>query len=132
MLEVARNMEARSLVYSLIPSLRSAIRLDLLSNAGIQSVPVALGHESETRDAQDRARFRTIMESSDIGVTGVDYAISETGTCVIIPRAGVSRLVSLLPPVHIALVERGQVLPSLDELFTLSVTTLPMESWAVT
>ncbi len=118
-LEVARNMEARSLVYSLHTVVRSAIRLDLLSNAGIQSVPVALGHESETRDAQDRARFRTIMESSDIGVTGVDYAISETGTCVIIPRAGVSRLVSLLPPVHIALVERGQVLPSLDELFTL-------------
>ena len=46
------------------------------------------------------------MEASDIGVTGVDYAISETGTCVIIPRAGVSRLVSLLPPVHIALVEK--------------------------
>jgi L-lactate dehydrogenase complex protein LldG len=28
-------------------------------------------------------------------------------------------LVSLLPPVHIAIVTRGQVLPSLDELFTL-------------
>ena len=59
------------------------------------------------------------MESADLGITGVDYAIAETGTCVIIPRAGVSRLVSLLPPVHIALVESGQVLPSLDELFTL-------------
>ena len=58
------------------------------------------------------------MASADLGITGVDYAIAETGTCVIIPAAGASRLVSLLPPVHIALVERGQVLPSLDELFT--------------
>jgi len=31
----------------------------------------------------------------------------------------VGRLVSLLPPIHIAIVERGQVLPTLDELFTL-------------
>ena len=30
-----------------------------------------------------------------------------------------SRLVSLLPLVHIAIVRKGQVLPSLDELFVL-------------
>ena len=118
-LEVAREIEARSLVHSLHEVALSALRLDALSEAGIQVEPVALGHESEERDAEDRAILRTVMEASDIGVTGVDYAISETGTCVITPRAGVSRLVSLLPPVHIALVEKGQVLPSLDELFTL-------------
>ncbi len=118
-LQVARDMEARSLVYSLHSPVRSALRLDSLAQVGIQSTPVALGHESDESDANERTRLRTIMEASDIGVTGVDYAIAETGTCVIIPRGGVSRLVSLLPPVHIALVERGQVLPSLDELFTL-------------
>lgn len=118
-LEVAREVEAQSMVYSLHQVALSALRLDALSEAGVQAEPVALGHESEERDAEDQARLRTVMEASDIGVTGVDYAISETGTCVIIPRAGVSRLVSLLPPVHIALVEKGQVLPSLDELFTL-------------
>ena len=47
------------------------------------------------------------------------HAIAETGTCVILPRKGVSRVVSLLPPVHVAIVQRGQVLPSLDEFFTL-------------
>ena len=118
-LGVAREIEARSLVYSLHQVVRDAMPLDALSEAGMKAEPVALGHDSEAQDAEDRARLRTVMEASDIGVTGVDYAISETGTCVIIPRAGVSRLVSLLPPVHIALVERGQVIPSLDELFTL-------------
>jgi len=54
-----------------------------------------------------------------MGVTGVDYAIAETGSCAIVARKGVSRLASLLPPVHVAVVERGQVLPSLDELFAL-------------
>ena len=118
-MDVAREIEARSLVYSLHQVARDALRPDALSEAGMEAVPIALGHESEERDAAELADLKRIMERSDIGVTGVDYAISETGTCVIIPRAGVSRLVSLLPPVHIALVERGQVLPSLDELFTL-------------
>ena len=49
----------------------------------------------------------------------MDYAIAETASCVLLARKGVSRVVSLLPPVHIAVVESGQVLPSLDELFTL-------------
>ena len=42
-----------------------------------------------------------------------------TGSCVIIPREGVSRIVSLVPPVHIAVVEKGQVLDNMDELFAL-------------
>jgi L-lactate dehydrogenase complex protein LldG len=56
---------------------------------------------------------------ADIGITGVDYAIAETGTVVLHPRKGLSRLVSLAPGRHIAILNRGDVLPSLDELFTL-------------
>ena len=55
----------------------------------------------------------------DAGITGVDYAIAETGTVVLHPRRGLSRLVSLAPGRHIAVLNRGDVLPSLDELFTL-------------
>ena len=52
-------------------------------------------------------------------MTGVDYAIAETGTVVILPRRGVSRLTSLLPPVHVALVKPSQTLESLDDLYFL-------------
>ena len=57
--------------------------------------------------------------SADLGITGVDYAIAETGTAVILPRKGISRLVSLLPPVHLALVRPSEVLESLDDLYLL-------------
>ncbi len=57
--------------------------------------------------------------TADLGITGADYAIAETGTVVLLPRQGVSRLVSLLPPVHVALVRRAQVLESLDDLYLL-------------
>ena len=119
-LKLAQKIEARSAVYSLHPVVRSAISEAAFGSAGIATVPVALDCDDPDSDEEtDRARLRSVMEAADLGVTGVDYAIAETGTCVIIPRRGVSRLVSLLPPVHVAIVERGQVLPSLDELFTL-------------
>lgn len=57
--------------------------------------------------------------SADIGITGVDYAIAETGTVVLHPRGGLSRLVSLAPPTHIAVLRPGEVLDSLDELFAM-------------
>ena len=57
--------------------------------------------------------------SADLGITGVDYAIAETGTAVLLPRKGISRLVSLLPPVHLALVRSSEVLESLDDLYLL-------------
>lgn len=56
---------------------------------------------------------------ADIGVTGVEYAIAETGTCVLTAGDRLNRLVALTPPVHVAVVTKGQVLPSLDELFVL-------------
>jgi len=86
---------------------------------GVPIEPMSITAGSARARQTERDRFRALAAGSDIGVTGVDYAIAETGTCVLLPRAGVSRLVSLLPPVHIAIVQRGEVLPSLDELFAM-------------
>ncbi|MCL0044346.1 lactate utilization protein [Dehalococcoidia bacterium] len=66
-----------------------------------------------------QATLREIMAHADIGITGVDYAIAETGTCVLVPRQGVSRMVSLLPPIHVAIVESNQVYETLDDIFAL-------------
>ena len=57
--------------------------------------------------------------TADVGITGVDYAIAETGTVVLHPRKGLSRLISLAPPTHIAVLRTGEVLDSLDELFAM-------------
>ena len=118
-LEVARDLEARSAVHSLHNVVRDALGGNLFAGTGIDLTPVAVDRANEEAERESRADLRAAMANSDLGITGVDYAIAETGTCVIIPATGSSRLVSLLPPVHIALIERGQVLPTLDELFTL-------------
>lgn len=72
----------------------------------------------DDRDEQRSAHRKEVFQT-DVGITGGDYLIAETGTLVIHPKKGVSRLTSLAPPVHIAVMKRGQVLPSLDELFLL-------------
>ncbi len=57
--------------------------------------------------------------SAGLGVTGVDYAIADLGSCVIRPREGISRTTSLLPPVHVAIVAPGQVVEDLSDLMAL-------------
>ena len=99
----------------------------MLDEIGLERVfegtPIALQRiayedSGESRDVQ-RAKFREDMIVADIGVTGVSHAIAETGSVSIAAGRGVSRLISLLPPVHIAIVRQAQIVPSLDELFSI-------------
>lgn len=57
---------------------------------------------------------------ADIGITGVDWLIAETGSIVLRSRPAEPRSVSLLPPVHIAVANRRQILPDLFDLFASS------------
>jgi L-lactate utilization protein LutC len=52
----------------------------------------------------------------DIGVTSAQWAVAETGTLVLESDAERHRLASLVPPVHVALIESNQVRRSLGEV----------------
>ena len=80
---------------------------------GVDVVPIVRGEQAA------REELRQQMRRADVGLTGTDYALAETGSLVILPRRGLSRLVSLVPPVHIALVRPEEVLESLHDLFLL-------------
>ena len=53
------------------------------------------------------------------GITSADYALSNTGTLVMLSSPREARLISLLPPLHIAVIPATALLTSLDELFTI-------------
>ena len=53
---------------------------------------------------QDGDTWRAHCAAADIGLSGADAALAETGTIVASSGPGRSRLATLLPPVHIALV----------------------------
>ena len=66
--------------------------------------------------SQDRDR----LAHCDLGITAVQHAIAETGTLVLFSHAESHRLTSLLPPVHIALVEQSQIVAGLGDALALA------------
>ncbi len=54
----------------------------------------------------DRKAAYQALDAVPIGISGVDAAFATTGTLALITEAGQSRLPSLLPPLHIALLPR--------------------------
>jgi len=113
--DLVGSLEARSVVRSAQGIVEKLVLESVLSSPGVALTTMAL----DGPDDEQRANLRESAISADLGVTGVDYAIVETGSCVLLASEEVSRLVALTPPVHLAIVQRGQVLPGLDELFTL-------------
>jgi L-lactate dehydrogenase complex protein LldG len=79
----------------------------------------SLGLAEELRQAgvETAGEDREGFFSADLGITGVDYLVAETGSVVLAGRPGQPRSPSLLPPVHVAVAARSQVLPDLFDLF---------------
>ena len=60
---------------------------------------------------------RVLQAAADVGLTGCDAAIAETGSLVMLSRPGRSRAASLLPPFHIAIVRPDQLYASMGDFF---------------
>jgi L-lactate dehydrogenase complex protein LldG len=59
--------------------------------------------------------LRAFAARADIGITFADAGLSETGTVVLFNGAGRGRLVSLLPPVYVAILWESSILPRLTQ-----------------
>ena len=90
-----------------------------LGAAGIavESMPHAVPDDAE------RGRLRALVAEADLGVTGADLAVAETGTLVLVSAAGRPRSTSLLPPCHVAIFDRAALVESLEQV------GLALEAW---
>jgi L-lactate utilization protein LutC len=75
------------------------------------------GYQVTVVDALGSNSSREPLFAADIGISAVEYLVAETGSVVVASRTGDPRSLSLLPPVHIAVAERRQLLPDLFDLF---------------
>ncbi|MSQ25876.1 MAG: 4Fe-4S dicluster domain-containing protein [Dehalococcoidia bacterium] len=62
-----------------------------------------------------RKRLRQKFIDADMGITGANVAIAETGSLVLVSNEGNARLVSTLPPVHVAILGIEKVVPTMDD-----------------
>jgi len=75
---------------------------------------VAADPEVLTRIA--RAELREKFLRADLGVTGANFGVAETGTLVLVTNEGNGRMVTSLPRVHVALMGVEKVVPSMTDL----------------
>lgn len=77
-----------------------------------------------TLTATARKVLREVFLTADIGLSGVNFGVAETGTVCIITNEGNGRMVTTIPPVHIALMGMERIVPDLDDL-ALMLSLLP-------
>lgn len=63
-----------------------------------------------------RATLRDRFAAADVGISGVNFAIAETGTIVIVENEGNIRLTTSLPRIHIAVMGIEKVVPRFADL----------------
>lgn len=101
---IIRSLEAEKVVLNRETALQN---LPLLTDVTYHTV------------GDEPAALRDFCAAADVGLSAADAALAETGTIVIGSGAGKSRLVTLLPTVHIALVAKASLT---TDLFTWSQT----------
>jgi L-lactate dehydrogenase complex protein LldF len=82
-----------------------------------------------------REVLRRKFHDAHLGISGVNFAVAETGTLCLVENEGNGRFCTTLPPVHIALmgiekvVERLEEVPPLLSLLTRSATGQPITTY---
>ena len=66
---------------------------------------------------RDREELKAACAEAPVGITSAPFALASTGTLVMLSNDEEQRLVSLLPPAHIAVIPASCILVNLDELF---------------
>ncbi len=90
--------------------------------------PVARAETAEEMTAIARRVLRQKFYDADMGVSGVNFAVAETGTLCLVENEGNGRFCTTLPPVHVAVmglekvVKRLEDVPPLLSLLTRSAT----------
>jgi L-lactate dehydrogenase complex protein LldF len=73
--------------------------------------------EQLTREAREILRGHFL--SADLGISGGNFLVAETGSLALVTNEGNGRMVTTLPPVHIAVTGVEKVIPTLEDLSTL-------------
>ena len=114
----ADEREAAALIESVID--RTGAKDIAISNSPLVAETVETIETVEfTRDASTEFLF-----GSDLGITSAQWAIAETGTLVLEAESEDHRLISLVPSVHLCLIEASKIRQTLGEILELTKTGL--------
>jgi L-lactate dehydrogenase complex protein LldF len=87
---------------------------ELFSKVGDEQLPA----ETPALTAFARKVLRQKFIDAEIGITGCNFAIAETGSVVLFTNEGNGRMVNSLPDTHIVIMGMERILPSFSDLDT--------------
>lgn len=95
------------------------------TKASIRDLLIEKAGMTPTDDVEEMTRFarrflRQKFLEADMGVSGGNFIIAETGTLCLVTNEGNGRLVTSLPGVHVALVGIEKVIPTVEDYATLT------------
>ncbi len=109
-LEILARCGARKVIRGDTTSMR---KLDLDGELKRSGVEVTVADAGTTAPEQ----LRRAAFDADAGITCADFAVAETGTLALFAAPGQGRTVSLLPPIHVAVLDCRDVVYELAALF---------------
>ena len=75
-----------------------------------------LAADPEVLTAAARGLLRQKFLQADMGISGANFAVAETGTVVLVTNEGNGRMVTSLPRIHVAVMGIEKVIPSMTDL----------------
>ena len=72
--------------------------------------------EAEEMTGVARKRLREKFLTADMGITGANFGVADTGTIVLVENEGNIRLSTSLPRIHVALMGIEKMVPTLEDL----------------
>lgn len=103
-INLAQSVGAKKIVAVDSPLQQASGTFDALKSVGIEVL-------TETADIAEHA------PTADMGISSVEFAIAESGSVCMDGYAVESRLVSMLPPVHVVFLNSNNVVPGINEAF---------------
>lgn len=67
-----------------------------------------------TKEARNQLRQKFI--AADMGITGANFIVAETGTLVLVTNEGNGRMCTSMPRIHVAITGMEKVVPSLEDM----------------
>ena len=108
-------------IFSPITDLETRFREEFTAIKGeiITDLPVFLAGFAKISSDVPEVNGNTDVRQADLGVTGCDCLLARTGSIAVSTRSAGGRALSVLPPVHLVIARRNQLVPDLTAALAL-------------
>ena len=104
-------------VHIITPAIEKTVEDVASLLSAVDGVPLEPRAEALAQAA--RRQLRQVFERADVGITGANFAVCESGSICLVTNEGNGGLVTSLPRVHVALLGMERLVPTLDDLAVL-------------